>query len=52
MGPAARQHDEATVAEVAVAPQGRTPKLRYKNAEQTAATPDGVPVVTFKPGDR
>ena len=42
----------ATVAEVEAAPQGRTLKLRYKDGEKTVAVPDGVPIVTFKPGDR
>jgi hypothetical protein len=42
----------ATVVEVAAAPQGRTLKLRYKDGEKTVAVPDGVPIVTFKPGDR
>lgn len=42
----------ATVAEVASAPQGRTLKLRYKDGEKTVLVPDNVPIVTFKPGDR
>ena len=42
----------ATVAEVASAAQGRTLKLRYKDGEKTVEVPAGVPVVTFKPGDR
>ena len=42
----------ATVAEVVAGPQGRALKLRYKDGEKTVAVPDGVPIVTFKPGDR
>jgi hypothetical protein len=42
----------ATVAEVASAAQGRTLKLRYKDGEKSIEVPVGVPVVTFKPGDR
>jgi len=42
----------ATVAELATTPQGRSLKLRYKDGEKTVVVPDNVPVVTFKPGDR
>lgn len=42
----------ATVADLAAAPQGRTLKLKYKNGEKTVLVPLDVPVVTFKPGDR
>ena len=42
----------ATVAELATKPQGRSLKLRYKDGEKTVVVPDNVPVVTFKPGDR
>jgi hypothetical protein len=42
----------ATVAELATTPQGRSLKLRYKDGEKTVIVPDNVPVVTFKPGDR
>ncbi len=42
----------ATVAELAATPQGRSLKLRYKDGEKTVIVPDNVPVVTFKPGDR
>ena len=42
----------ATVAEVAAVPSGRSMRLRYKDGEQTVVVPDGVPIVTFKPGDR
>ena len=41
----------ATVAEFVAAPQGRTMKLRYKDGEKTVIVPDGVPIVTFAPGD-
>ena len=42
----------ATVAELAAAPQGRNLTLRYKDGEKTVVVPDNVPVVTFKPGDK
>ena len=42
----------ATVAELVVAPQGRTLKLKYRDGEKTLFVPAGVPIVTFKPGDR
>ncbi|MFO1271662.1 MAG: hypothetical protein U1F50_08305 [Rubrivivax sp.] len=42
----------ATVADVAAAPQGRQLKLRYKDGEKTVVVPPEAPVVTFKPGDR
>ena len=42
----------ATVADLARSPDGRTLKLRYKDGEKTVIVPDGVPVVTFRPGDR
>ena len=42
----------ATVAELAATPQGRSLKLRYKDGEKTVVVPDNVPIVTFKPGDR
>ncbi len=42
----------ATVAELAAAPQGRSLTLRYKDGEKTVVVPDNVPVVTFKPGDK
>jgi hypothetical protein len=41
----------ATVAELAATPQGRTLKLRYKDGEKTVVVPDDVPIVTIKPGD-
>ena len=42
----------ATVADLAAAPQGRTLKLKYKDGEKTVLVPTDAPVVTFKPGDR
>lgn len=42
----------ATVADVAAAPQGRQLRLRYKDGEKTVVVPADAPVVTFKPGDR
>jgi hypothetical protein len=42
----------ATVADVVGQAQGRTLRLRYKDGEKTVLVPEGVPVVTVKPGDR
>jgi hypothetical protein len=42
----------ATVAELAATPKGRSMKLRYKDGEKTVVVPDNVPIVTFKPADR
>ena len=42
----------ATVADLAEAPAGRTLRLKYKDGEKTVVVPAGAPVVTFKPGDR
>jgi len=42
----------ATVAQVVATPQGRSMTLKYKDGEKTVVIPDGVPIVTFKPGDR
>ena len=42
----------ATVAQVVATPQGRSMTLKYKDGEQTVLVPEGVPIVTFKPGDR
>jgi hypothetical protein len=42
----------ATVADLARSPNGRTLTLRYKDGEKTVIVPDGVPIVTFRPGDR
>lgn len=42
----------ATVAELARSSEGRTLTLRYKDGMKTLIVPQGVPVVTFRPGDR
>lgn len=42
----------ATVAELARSSEGRTLGLRYKDGEKTVIVPDGVPVVTLRPGNR
>jgi len=42
----------ATVAELARSSDGRTLRLRYKDGEKTVIVPDGVPVVTLRPGNR
>lgn len=42
----------ATVADVVGQAKGRTLRLRYKDGEKTVVVPEGVPVVTVKPGDR
>ena len=42
----------ATVADLARSSDGRTLTLRYKNGEKTVLVPNGVPVVTFRAGDR
>lgn len=42
----------ATVSEMVVAAGGRTLKLRYKDGEKTIVVPEGIPIVTLKPGDR
>jgi hypothetical protein len=42
----------ATVADVVGQAKGRTLRLRYKDGEKTVLVPEGVPVVTVKPGDR
>jgi len=42
----------ATVAEVVSTEQGRMLMLRYKDGEKTLEVREGVPIVTFKPGDR
>ena len=42
----------ATVAELARSSDGRTLRLRYKDGEKTIIVPDGVPVVTLRPGNR
>jgi hypothetical protein len=42
----------ATVADLVRSPNGRTLILRYKNGEKTVIVPEGVPIVTFRAGDR
>jgi hypothetical protein len=42
----------ATVADLARSSDGRALTLRYKDGEQKVIVPDGVPVVTLRPGDR
>jgi len=42
----------ATVAQLVATPQGRSMTLKYKDGEKTVVVPEGVPIVTFKPGDR
>ena len=42
----------ATVADLVRSGSGRTLTLRYKNGEKTVVVPEGVPVVTFRLGDR
>ena len=42
----------ATVAELSRSSDGRTLKLHYKDGEKTVIVPDGVPVVTLRPGSR
>jgi hypothetical protein len=42
----------ATVAEVAAAPQGRKLLVHYKGGEKTIIVAPGTPVSTFGPGDR
>jgi hypothetical protein len=42
----------ATVAEVALAPEGRKLQVRYKDGEKTIIVAPGTPVSTFGPGDR
>ena len=42
----------ATVADLARSADGRTLTLRYKGGEKTVVVPNGVPVVTLRPGDR
>lgn len=41
----------ATVADLARSANGRMLILRYKDGEKTVIVPDGVPIVTFRPGD-
>ena len=42
----------ATVADLVKSAEGRTLTLRYRDGEKKVLIPPGVPVVTFKPGDR
>jgi hypothetical protein len=42
----------ATVATITPGAKGRTIVLHYKDGEKTIVVPDGIPVVTLKPGDR
>ena len=42
----------ATVSNLARSSDGRTLSLRYKDGEKTVIVPDGIPVVTLRPGDR
>ena len=42
----------ATVADMAAAPEGRKLRLRYKDGEKIIVVPPGAPVVTFRPADR
>ena len=42
----------ATVADLVRSPEGRTLTLRYKDGEKKVVVPQGVSVVTFRPGDR
>jgi hypothetical protein len=42
----------ATVATVTAGANDRTLVLRYKDGEKTVRVPNGVPVVTMRPGDR
>lgn len=42
----------ATVAEVAAMDRARRMTLKYKDGEKTVVVPEGVPIVTFEPGER
>jgi hypothetical protein len=42
----------ATVAQVANVDKNRHITLKYKDGEKTITVPQGVPIVTFEPGDR
>lgn len=42
----------ATVADLAAAPEGRKLRLKYKDGEQTIVVPPGTPIVSFRPADR
>jgi carboxymethylenebutenolidase len=42
----------ATVADMAAAPEGDKLRLRYRGGEKIITVPPGTPVVSFKPGDQ
>ena len=42
----------ATVAEVVMLDKERRMTLKYKDGQQVVVVPEGVPIVTFEPGDR
>ena len=42
----------ATVTDVAAAPDGRKLRVRYKDGEKTIIVPPGTPIVSYRPGDR
>ncbi len=42
----------ATVAELAIAPQGRRLTLKYKGGEKIVNVAKGAPIVTFRPGEK
>jgi len=42
----------ATVADLVKSSDGRTLTLKYKDGEKKVNVPPGVPIVTFRPGDR
>jgi hypothetical protein len=42
----------ATVADVAAAPDGRRLQLTYKDGQKTIVVPPGTPIVSLRPGDR
>ena len=42
----------ATVADLATAPEGRRLTLKFKDGTKMVVVPEGTPVVTFKPADR
>jgi hypothetical protein len=42
----------ATVTSVTPGPNDRTITLRYKDGEKKVVVPNGIPIVTNKPGDR
>jgi hypothetical protein len=42
----------ATVADVAKAPEGEKLELRYKDGSQTIVVPPGTPIISLRPGER